>query len=38
MIFDRTLSADEIKQLASQGLAVESKNKLATKWGTLKRE
>lgn len=38
MIFDRTLSADEIKQLASQGLAVESHGKLTTTWGTLKRE
>lgn len=38
MIFDRTLSADEIKQLASQGLAVDSQGKLSTTWATLKQE
>ena len=36
MIFDRTLSADEIKMLAVSGLPVESKGKLAVTWGTLK--
>ena len=38
MIFDRTLSADEIKMLAATGLPVESKGKLAVTWGTLKRD
>ena len=37
MIFDRTLSADEIKMVAATGLPVESKGKLAVTWGTLKR-
>ena len=37
MIFERTLSADEIEQLAIGGLPVESKGKLAVPWGDLKR-
>lgn len=37
MIFDRALSEDEILQLATQGLAVEPLNKLATTWGKIKR-
>ena len=37
MIYDRTLSADEIKKLAADGLPVESKGKLAVTWGALKR-
>ena len=37
MIYDRTLSADEIKMLAATGLPVESKDKLAVTWGALKR-
>ena len=36
MIFDRTLSADEITQLATHGLPVESKGKLTTTWAALK--
>lgn len=36
MIFDRTLSADEITQLATQGLSVDSKDKLTTTWAALK--
>jgi hypothetical protein len=37
MIYDRTLNADDIKELATEGLPVESKGKLAITWGTLKR-
>ncbi len=37
MIFDRTLSADEITNLAVAGLPVESKDKLAITWGALKK-
>lgn len=36
MIFDRTLSADEITQLAVGGLPVESRGKLTTTWAALK--
>ncbi len=36
MIFERTLSAGEIEDLAVGGLPVESKGKLATTWGDLK--
>ena len=36
MIFDRTLSADEITKLADGGLPVESKGKLTTTWAALK--
>ncbi len=38
MIYDRTLSADEIEKLAIDGLPVESKDKLAITWGALKRK
>ncbi|MCG9127466.1 LamG domain-containing protein [Candidatus Poribacteria bacterium] len=38
MVFDRTLSADEIEQLAAQGLAVDNKGKLSTTWATLKHK
>lgn len=38
MIYDRTLSADEIKKLAADGLPVESKGKLAVTWGTLRSD
>lgn len=38
MIYERTLSADEITILAIQGLPVESKGKLAMTWGALKRK
>lgn len=38
MIYDRTLSSDEIKKLAIDGLHVESKGKLAVTWGSLKRK
>lgn len=37
MIYERTLSADEIEKLATDGLPVESKDKLAITWGALKR-
>ena len=37
MIYERTLSADEIKKLATDGLPVESKDKLAITWGSLKQ-
>jgi len=36
MIYDRTLSADEITMLATDGLPVESKGKLTTTWAALK--
>lgn len=36
MIFERTLSANEIEDLAVGGLPVESKGKLATTWGAIK--
>ncbi len=36
MIFDRTLSADEITDLAAGGLPVQSKGKLTTTWAALK--
>ena len=36
MMFERTLNKDEILQLATTGLNVESKNKLATSWGKIK--
>ena len=36
MMFERTLNKDEIMQLATIGLNVESKNKLATSWGQIK--
>lgn len=36
MVFDRTLSADEITDLAAGGLPVESRGKLATTWSTIK--
>ena len=38
MIFDRTLSADEIEQLAAEGLPVESVGKLTTTWGGIKTD
>ncbi len=37
MVFDRTLTEDEILQLAKQGLAVDSVGKLATTWATIKQ-
>ena len=37
MMFDRTLSKDEILQLATIGLNVEDKNKLTTSWGDVKQ-
>jgi hypothetical protein len=37
MICDRTLTKDEIQQLAKQGLAVDKVGKLATTWATIKR-
>ena len=36
MMFERTLDKEEIMQLATIGLNVESKNKLATSWGKIK--
>ena len=36
MMFERTLDKEEIMQLATIGLNVESKNKLATSWGEIK--
>ena len=36
MMFERTLNKDEILQLATTGLNVESKNKLAASWGKIK--
>ena len=36
MMFERTLNKAEIMQLATIGLNVESKNKLATSWGQIK--
>ena len=36
MMFERALSKAEIMQLATIGLNVESKNKLATSWGQIK--
>ncbi len=36
MMFERTLDKAEILQLATIGLNVESKNKLATSWGKIK--
>ncbi len=36
MMFERTLNKDEIMRLATIGLNVESKNKLATSWGQIK--
>ena len=36
MMFERTLNKAEIMQLATIGLNVESKNKLATSWGKIK--
>lgn len=36
MIYDRTLSAADIEQLANEGLPVESKSKLTTTWAGLK--
>lgn len=38
MVYDRTLKADEIKRLATVGLSVESKDKLAVTWAALKRD
>ena len=38
MIYERTLSADEIKKLATDGLPVESKDKLTITWGEIKRK
>ena len=37
MMFERTLNKAEIMQLATIGLNVEAKNKLATSWGTVKQ-
>ena len=36
MMFERTLNKDEIMQLATVGLNVKPKNKLATSWGKIK--
>ena len=36
MMFERILNKDEIMQLATIGLNVESKNKLATSWSQIK--
>ena len=38
MIYDRTLNADDIKKLATIGLPVESKGKLAVTWAALKSD
>lgn len=38
MVYNRTLNADDIKRLATVGLPVESKGKLATTWAGLKRD
>lgn len=38
MIYDRTLNADDIKRLATIGLPVESKGKLAVTWAALKEK
>jgi len=38
MIYDWTLSADDITRLATVGLPVESKGKLAITWAALKRD
>ena len=38
MIYDRTLDADDIKKLATVGLPVESKEKLAVTWATLQSD
>ena len=38
MIYDWTLNADDIKRLATIGLPVESKGKLATTWGGTQEE
>jgi len=38
MVYDRTLNADDIKRLATVGLPVESKGKLAITWAGLKRD
>ena len=38
MIYDRTLNADDLKRLATVGLPVESKGKLAITWAELKRD
>ena len=37
MVYERTLNADDIKRLATVGLPVESKAKLAVTWAALKR-
>ena len=36
-LWDRALSEQEINQVKEDGLAVESAEKLATTWGTIKR-
>ena len=38
MIYNRALAEDEILKLATNGLAVEFKDKLATQWGTIKQQ
>jgi len=38
MIYNRPLAEDEILQLATNGLAVEFKDKLATQWGAIKQQ
>lgn len=38
MIYDRTLNADDLKRLATVGLPVESKGKLAVTWAALKQD
>lgn len=38
MIYDWTLNADDIKRLATVGLPVESKGKLAMTWAALKKD
>jgi len=37
MVYDRTLTEDDILQLATSGLAVEATDKLATSWGRIKQ-
>ena len=38
MIYNRPLAEDEILKIATSGLAVEFKDKLATQWGTIKQQ